>query len=180
LILEERGTEVSMMAIGQRSGFSHGLVLARFGSKAGLLEAVAQEAQRRFADSVNAISSDAVGIAKLHLTIDVYLQPPSAEARAFYLLLGEALGTNRPLHAAFRDADRASRRYIGDILRRAQHEQEVSSEIDIDGAATLILGVLRGVALQHLMNPEAVDMETMRSLAHNAVRRILELDLDAT
>jgi AcrR family transcriptional regulator len=177
-LIIEQGTAVSMMAIGQRSGFSHGLVLARFGSKAGLLEAVAQEAQRRFATGVSAISSEVNGIAKLHSIIDVYFQPPSADAEAFYILFGESLGPDRQLHAAFQHADTAFRRYISDTLRHAQDQQEVSSSLDTEGVATLIVGMLRGVALQHLMNRDAVDQEAMRSLAHDFVGRLLDLDHD--
>jgi AcrR family transcriptional regulator len=169
----EHGAQVSMMAIGQRSGFSHGLVLARFGSKSGLLDAMAKEAQRRFAQAVETLSIDAAGMAKVRLIVDAYFQPPSTDARAFYILLGESLGPDPGLQAAFAQTDDAFRRYLRRALREAREAGEIDETIDVDAAAALLVGMFRGTALQHLTNPEALAMDALRTHAHDLVARYL-------
>jgi AcrR family transcriptional regulator len=169
----EHGSKVSMMAIGQRSGFSHGLVLARFGSKGALIEAMAKEAQRRFAEGVNALSIKASGIAKLDLIIDAYFQPPSTEAKAFYILLGESLGPDPHLHAAFAQTDDAFRRYIRKTLQEARENGEIDESIDVSAAAFLLVSMFRGAAIQYLVNPAALEMDAIRVHAHEFVARYL-------
>ena len=161
------------MAIGERSGFSHGLVLARFGSKGALIEAMAKEAQRRFAEGVNALSAKASGIAKLDLIIDAYFQPPSTDAKAFYILLGESLGPDPHLHAAFAQTDDAFRRYIRKTLQEAQENGEIDESIDVSAAAMLLVGMFRGAAIQYLVNPAALEMDAIRGHAREFVARYL-------
>jgi AcrR family transcriptional regulator len=169
----EHGAKVSMMAIGQRSGFSHGLVLARFGSKGELIAAMAKEAQRRFAEGVNTLSIEARGIAKLHLIIDAYFQPPSTDEKAFYILLGESLGPDPNLHAAFAQTDNAFRRYIRKTLREAQENGEIDNSIDASATAMLLVGMFRGAVMQYLVNPAELEIGTIRAHAHEFVARYL-------
>ena len=171
-LIIEQGANVSMMAIGQRSGFSHGLVLARFGSKAGLNEAIAREAQRRFAEAVDAATVDAKGVAKLHRLIDIFLQSGLTEAKAFYVLLGAALGPDPQLRAAFTHADKLFRRYMQVHLQEAQAIGEVDPSIDTQAMATLLVGMLRGVAMQYCINPKAFEIEAVSAQAYDFVSRL--------
>lgn len=171
LILEQ-GADVSMKAIGERAGFSHGLVLARFGSKAGLNEAVAREAQRRFFDTVYAPGSDSGGMAKLHRSIDVYLRSMLTVGRAFYVLFGASLGPNAQLRGAFAHADKAFRRYMLSHLNEALAHGEIDPSIEPKAMATLLVGMLRGVAMQHCMDPGAFEIETVTAEAHALVSRL--------
>lgn len=171
-LIIEQGAEVSMKAIGERAGFSHGLVLARFGSKAGLNEAVAEEAQRRFTETIGATSSDIGGLAKLHRTIDVYLRSLLKVSQAFYVLLGASLSPNAQLRGAFAHADKAFRRYMSSHLQEAQDQDELDPSIDVKAMATLLVGMLRGVAMQHCVSPDAFDIEAVAAEAHGFVARL--------
>lgn len=172
-LISEKGARVSMMSIGERSGFSHGLVLARFGSKGALLEAVAREVQRRFADGVAATSDGATGLAKLHAIIDAYLRTPSNDERAFYILLGESLGPEPHLHAAFARADTSFRQYIENALKEAQQLGQIDTELDSSTASVLFVGMFRGIAIQYLVNSSAVEMDFLRTAAHEMVSRFV-------
>jgi AcrR family transcriptional regulator len=173
-LITEQGGKVSMMAIGQRSGFSHGLVLARFGSKAGLIEAVLREAQRRFAEVVDAATVEATGIAKLHCLIDAFFRSPSTVGKAFFLLLGESLGPDPRLRVAFVRADETFRRYVQVMLQKAQTIGEIDPSIGTHAMATLLVGMLRGVSMQYCVNPEAFEIEAIRTEAHAFVARLGE------
>ena len=165
LILEQ-GARVSMMAIGQRSGFSHGLVLARFGSKAGLIEAVAHEARRRFAASFDSEADETTGIEKLRGLIDAFLSPPSTAARAFVILLGASLGPDPLLRAVFVRADEALRQYVQVHLEEARSVGDVDPSTCTSSVAVLLVGMLRGVGMQYCVNPDAFEIEALRTQGH--------------
>jgi len=171
-LIIEHGVNVSMKAIGERAGFSHGLVLARFGSKAGLNEAVAREAQRRFAESVDASEIDAQGMAKLHRSIDIYFQARMTLTRAFYVLLGASLGPDPQLRAAFAHADKLFRRNMQTTLQEALALGEIDPLIDPHAMATLLVGMLRGVAMQYCLDPKAFEMDAVAAQAHDFVARL--------
>ena len=171
LILEQ-GVDASMKAIGERAGFSHGLVLARFGSKAGLSEAVAREAQRRFAETVESTVSEAGGMAKLHGTIDVYLRTLLTVGRAFYVLLGASLGPSAPLREAFAQADKAFRRFMLSHLKEAQADGDLDSSVNSTAMAALLVGMLRGVAMQCCIDPAALEIEAVAAEAHGLIERL--------
>lgn len=171
-LIVEQGANISMMAIGQRSGFSHGLVLARFGSKAGLNEAVAREAQRRFAETVDATAAETKGIAKIHRILDIFFQSRLSVSTAFYVLLGAALSPNSDLRAAFAQADKVFRRYLQRQLEEAQAFGEVDGSLDASATATLLVGMMRGVAVQYHVNPQAFAIEAVSAQAHALIARL--------
>lgn len=170
-LIVEKGAKVSMMAIGERSGFSHGLVMARFGSKGALLEAVAREVQQRFARGVEALSGGATGLVKLRAIIDAYVRTPADDEHAFYVLLGESLGPEPHLRAAFARADTSFRRYVHETLEEAQRLGEVDESVEPETAAVLLVGMFRGIATQYLVNSDAVEMDALRTAAHDLVSR---------
>jgi AcrR family transcriptional regulator len=165
-LIIEQGANISMMAIGQRSGFSHGLVLARFGSKAGLNEMIAQEALKRFTEIVDAATLDAKGLAKLHGLIDTSFQSRLPVSKAFYVLLGAALGPDPQLRTAFAHADKAYRSYIQGLFQDAQAMGEIDRSIDTEAMATLVVGMLRGVGMQYFIDPEALKLGAVGTQAH--------------
>ena len=171
-LIIEQGADVSMKAIGERAGFSHGLVLARFGSKANLNEAVAEEAQRRFTETIDATGGETGGLAKLHRTIDVYLRSLIKVSQAFYILLGASLSPNAQLRSAFAHADKAFRRYMSSHLQEAQAQGELDASVDAQAMATLLVGMLRGVAMQHCISPGAFEIDAVAAEAHAFVTRL--------
>jgi AcrR family transcriptional regulator len=174
LILDQ-GARVSMMAIGQRSGFSHGLVLARFGSKAGLIKAVTREVQHRFVEGVTSASQGAKGLTSLLGLVDAFfaaLGERSTIGRAFYVLLGESLGPDPHLRAAFVRADEAFRHYVQRMLEEAQATGEVDSSVSAPATAILLVGMLRGVAMQYCVNPAAFETDDVRAQARALVERL--------
>jgi AcrR family transcriptional regulator len=171
----EHGASVSMMAIGRRSGFSHGLVMARFGSKAGLIRAVTEKVQSEFAAAVNTAIGDAKGFAGLVGVVNGFFAgraETSTAAAAFYVLLGESMRNDPELREAFVRADESFRRFVGRFLRQARDDGELDPSVSIPAAAVLIVGMLRGTAMQGVLNPEALPAETVRREALSLINRL--------
>lgn len=162
-----------MMEIGRRSGFSHGLVMARFGSKDGLIAAVGQEIHRRFRTEVFTLLEGKRGLAALHGFIDAYcdsLLRQSPSTSAFLVLLGEALGPKEIIRQAFAELDGIVRGMLGEMLDEAKAEGVVPTRLSTDGTAVLLFAMLRGIGIQARINPEAVDIDSARHAAHALLR----------
>jgi AcrR family transcriptional regulator len=163
-LIAERGFRAtSLQAIGERAGYSRGLVSHRFGSKEGLLkELVTRMLQRWAVDVRDPAVGDRVGaealraVARVHR--DAIEQTPQG-VRALYMLLFESLIDVPDLRSAMAQLDRQMRAGTENSIRAGIAQGTVRADVDVAGQATLFLAVLRGIALQWLVDPDAVDLE---------------------
>lgn len=166
-LVATEGAKVSILAIAKRAGFSHGLVMARFGSKAGLIQTVTQSVQKRFLQRVTRDHKMPGGLVSLNSVISSFFAQTQADpaSSAFYVLLGEALGTDPAVRSAFVAADKAFRSYIERMIVEGQLNAEISDAVCPVAASALIVGMLRGVAFQLRVNPSAFDREAAKAEA---------------
>ena len=175
LFLEE-GTRASMMEIGRRSGFSHGLVMSRFGSKDGLIAAVTYEIHRRFRAEIIEALEEKRGLAALERFIDAYcgsLLGNSLSTKAFFVLLGEALGPNMVVRHAMAELDTVFRDILSAMIEQGKADGHIRSDLPTTAVAVLLVGMLRGIGVQSRVHPGAVDIEACRDGVHLLVHAAL-------
>jgi hypothetical protein len=93
--------------------------------------------------------------------------------RAFVVLLGEAVGPNAEIREVFEAADQAFRDFVARALEDAKTLGEVDPSVPTDAVALIVVGLLRGVALQLKVGAGGVDMETVRAQTHAMVRGLV-------
>ena len=162
-LIAERGYNgATLAAIGERAGYSRGLVTQRFGSKDGLLWALVEEMIRAWGNRAlrpavgEAVGTDAMGRA-LAAYADAVERAP-AEVRALYALLFEALGPLPGLRPRFAELHRHMRADVARWVRAGQASGTIRAGIDPARQAALFVGTVRGLTLQWLLEPEAVDL----------------------
>jgi AcrR family transcriptional regulator len=169
----EEGTRASMVEIGRRSGFSHGLVMARFGSKDGLVSAVTSEIHRRFRTEVFEKLGEARGLDALSRFVDAYcgsLMGHSLSTNAFFVLLGEALGPNMVIREAFSEIDIVARDILARMIEEAKEDGEVAADMPTGPMTVLLVGMLRGIGIQARFNPDEVDIHAAQDAVHLLLR----------
>lgn len=169
----EEGTRASMVEIGRRSGFSHGLVMARFGSKDGLISAVTEEIHRRFRTEVVEQLGNARGFDALTRFIDAYcasLMSKSLSTNAFFVLLGEALGPNPVIRETFVEVDLAFREILTRMIDEAKADGHIGAGLPTASLAVLLVGMLRGIGIQSRFNPDAIDIGAAKDTAHGLLK----------
>src|SRR5437879_4545649 len=152
--------QTSLADIGEEAAYSRGLVNHHFGTKAALVERLAEQAQRRFAEKL-ASSEKAGGIGALVAIADAYLRSAAEatdEGRAFFVMWGAALPEDAALRPVFVTDDRRFRRAIEKRVVAAQERGTINSEVDEVGFAVAFVGLLRGVAAQFLVDRDGVDL----------------------
>ena len=176
-LIGERGYQgTSLAAIGEAAGYSRGLVHERFGSKAGLLWVLVKNMLRVWNQQGRARSKpDHIGIDALCDMLDNhrYAIERDEGIRAFYALLFEVLGPIPELLPEFQKLHREFRGDIERILRGGIAAGVVRADIDPAAQAMILMGTMRGVAIQWLLEPDAFPLASTYEAIKANLRRSL-------
>ncbi len=175
-LISEQGYErTTLAAIGERAGYSRGVVGHFFGSKEGLLTELVERMMARWGrDSLEPAVGQKSGTDALCAAIDAVLEQTRThpdEVRAFYALLFEALGPLPAVRASFAGLHERVRERVRDWIQQGIENGSVRESVDAAPQALLFLAVLRGVVYQWLLDPENVELapaleEQKRNLVH--------------
>jgi AcrR family transcriptional regulator len=160
LIERQGSSRTTLVEIGELSGYSHGLVSHRFGSKGALVRAVTERLQRDFAKVLEPALAGLHGLEALLVTAETYLRTAAASDRnAMYVLIGEALGPLREIRGEMAEADQKFRRSVQKLIEEGVRLGEIRRDVDSTSYSALFVGTLRGFVMQHLMKPHTFDID---------------------
>lgn len=170
LVVEGGLGALTLARVGERAGYSRGIVTHHFGSKQALVDTLARTTQSGFVPGVD----HAPGLERLLFLVDGYIGALAGSGpanRAFLLLWAES-ATSPEIAETFRARDAGFRADL-----RADVAAGIAAgtvrEVDPDDTAVAILGQLRGIALQHHLDPAAVDLDRLRGAVREQWRRAL-------
>jgi AcrR family transcriptional regulator len=157
----------SVAAIGERAGMSRGAVNFHFGSKDELLVAVSEQVTADWETQVFSALEQGPDAPNSDEVIDTMLRAWLGEldvhpdrVRIVVMLVFEALGPSPHLHEHFQGLRRQVRDRIVAFVIDEQQTGRVGSDVDPQGFASLVCGVLLGVAVTHLIDPDDSDLAT--------------------
>ena len=157
-LLIERGIAgTTLAAIGERAGYSRGLVTHRFGSKAGLLAYVHDTVATQWTAHVKDAVGDSVGMAALQRVIDAvysYVEEEPDAMRAMYLLRYASIDPSSEYRANVFKVHRAQKRDVQRWIEAGQAERSINRTVDAPLAAELFCAALDGVLYRWLVSPE--------------------------
>jgi AcrR family transcriptional regulator len=165
--------QTSLAEIGEEAGYSRGLVNHHFGSKAALVERLAERSQRHFAASLAADSSGGDSVTAF---ADAYLTAvltATAEMRAFFVMWGAALPSDGQLRPVFMAGDTRFRRTVEALVRVGQEDGTIATDSDPAAFAVVFVGLVRGIAAQFLVAPDDVDIKSARAECARFIRASL-------
>ncbi|MGW4353062.1 TetR/AcrR family transcriptional regulator [Nocardia sp. NPDC004582] len=179
-LFAERGVDQTSLAdVGQLAGYSRGLANHHFGTKAALVDQLAQRIQAQFVGDSGAAEPAAPGldlIAVLSRLAEDYLMAMIGHprtSRAFFVMWGAAMPSEAALRPVFATDDERFRRGVAQILRAGQANGTVAADLDPVADAVVLTGMMRGIAAQYQIAPEAVDLPA----AVRSCQRFLERGL---
>jgi AcrR family transcriptional regulator len=174
LVVEEGVHSLTLARVGERAGYSRGLITHYFGSKQALLERLAYASQSGFVPGLDGMPP---GSDRLLRLIDGYIGALGRLGmmnRAFLLLWAEA-ATASDLARIFRQRDEAFRADLGDDVAAGIADGTIRPDVAADEVAVAVLAQLRGIGLQRLVDSQAVDTERLRRSVTEHWRRALAL-----
>lgn len=157
-LLVERGiAATTLAAIGERSGYSRGLVTHRFGSKAGLLAHVHDSVAAEWLRRVRAVVGRATGVTALQRVVDALYQfivDEPEELRAMYLLRYASIDPGAEFRANVAKVNRAHVRALARWIDEGKAHREIIAEVDARVAAELFASVVDGLLYRWAVDPE--------------------------
>lgn len=162
-LIERQGSSRTTLAqIGELSGYSYGLVSHRFGSKEALVRAVTREAQANFARHEMADADRRHGLEAVVILVERYLRAAVSRNRnALFVLIGEALGAVPEIRKDITEADTNFRGAVRKLIEQGIEAGEIRRDVDADAQAAMIVGTLRGLAMQHYIDADAFDLDAV-------------------
>jgi AcrR family transcriptional regulator len=161
LISEGGYGAMTLAAVGERAGYSRGLVTARFGSKLDLLEALVDRYSKVWnIRNVQPRTEGRGGLDGLLITLDAIREQLRRDPRALrvlYALQFEALGPVPELRAHFVDFHRAMRSDMARFVRRGLRDGSIVAGVSPKAEAAAVVGALRGIGYQWLLDPDEID-----------------------
>jgi AcrR family transcriptional regulator len=174
LVVEQGVRSLTLARVSERAGYSRGLVTHHFGSKQALLERLAHATQAGFVPGLDGLPP---GLDRLLRLVGGYLEALGKVGvlnRAFLLLWAEAAAASE-LAPIFRERDEAFRADLREDVAGGIADGTIRPDIVPDEVAIAIVGQLRGIGLQRLLDPHAVDTERLRRTVTDHWRRALAL-----
>lgn len=176
-LIVERGLELTSLAdIGRRAGASHAAVNHRFGSKDELVDRLIEEAGESYAATARTRLRGLNGIDALMELCALYLDlvdGPDPIGRVHVVLWSEAVAHTAERRAAHLDWDRRLRDFIETLLEDGVAEGTVDARVAVPQAAISIVGSLRGIAMQLLLDPDQTDLRRAQAALEVMVRDAL-------
>jgi AcrR family transcriptional regulator len=166
LIAEIGPSRVTLANIGERAGYSRGLATHHFGSKAAMMQRLVDSVTVAFRDEVLAESAsdsaldEAMGLVRAYF--HTLLQPKSAN-RARLVLWADTVATGSPeVRTAMVASDREFRDEVAKRIERGVASGEFAESVDPSAFATVLIGMLRGIALQSMLD-DGIDLDACRT-----------------
>jgi AcrR family transcriptional regulator len=149
-------------AIAERTGATPSALIHHFGSKAGLVRAVLQEADRRALERLS-VAPDAEPT--LQQAFDWFVRDAEHTAAAerelaalHTTLVAENLEPGSVLHTWFRERGRALRTHLVSLFTRAAADGSARADLDPATLAAETAAFIEGAHLLWLLDPEQVDL----------------------
>lgn len=184
LISEGGYAAMTLAAVGHRAGYSRGLVTARFGSKRELVEALVERITTVWnARNVQPGTVGKSGLDGLLLNLDaIRMQAESdpSALRTLYALQFEALGQVPELRAHFVAFHRTMRADMASFVRRGLRDGSVVAGTSPKAEGAAVVGALRGIGYQWLLDPDDVDPAALLAYLIVCVDRRLRAPEGAT
>ncbi|MEU4659343.1 TetR/AcrR family transcriptional regulator [Streptomyces sp. NPDC023723] len=172
-LIDEQGVRsLTLARVGERAGYSRGLVTHHFGTKQALVARLAHAAQAGFVPGLDGLPP---GLDRLLRLIDGYvgqLGRMGVLNRVFLLLWAEA-ATAPDLAPVFRERGEAFRADLCEELAAGIAEGTVRPDVAPEETATAIFAQLRGLGMQRLVDPGSTDTERLRAHVVEHWRRAL-------
>jgi AcrR family transcriptional regulator len=169
IIAQKGAAGASLAEIGVAAGFSRGLPAERFGTKLSMLNALMDFMEGWFAERLRKAVGDKTGLDAVRARVDAHIDSACASpvaTAALYSIFVESLCAipelqprTRALSASFHDGFRG---HLGQAKRRG----ELRAGVDCAKMANIIVGMLRGLIIQSLLEGDAVRLAANRTQIH--------------
>ena len=175
LIVEGGFAALTFAAIGDRAGYSRGMVTARFGNKDGLIDALIERIVTTWSHrNVLPHTKGQSGLDGAMIILDAIRKQAAKDPRGLqvlYSLMFEAVGSDDEMVMRFAKFHEGMRADFARYVRRGQRDGSIRKGPSPDREAELFVAGLRGIGFQWLIDEGAFDpvkaLTYLRTITHD-------------
>ncbi|MCY4377803.1 MAG: TetR/AcrR family transcriptional regulator [Spirochaetaceae bacterium] len=183
LIVEGGFEALTFAAIGERSGYSRGMVSARFGNKDGLIDALIERIVTRWSHrNVIPLTKGRSGLDGAMTLLDAIKAQAAKDPRGLrvlYSLMFEAVGSTDEMVLRFAKFHEGMRADFARFVRRGQSDGSIRKGPSPEREAELLVAGLRGIGYQWLLEPGSFDPVKALAYLRVTTRERLVADTNA-
>jgi AcrR family transcriptional regulator len=172
LVARHGSRALTLAEVGAAAGYSRGIVSHHFGSREALLRAVMRDAQTFAVPEPTEDAADWLATMVRAYLENITSRRPSAAA--FLQMWAEAIAADPVLAPLYAEHDASFRALLADRVRDGVRDGSVRADVDPEATAVLLVGLLRGIALQLISTPRPTGVDAIVVEAERSVRRVLE------
>ena len=177
LILEHGVQKTTLAAIGEKAGYSRGLATYRFGSKAGLYDAVCKSISRRWLDYLNERVGAQAGIDAMCTALDSFFDFISAyprDAQVLQILYGGAASPTAEYRETSVNIHQRQLDDVADWVRAGIDDGSIRPDVDPRSVAAQYIAYISGMTYLWLINPSSIDFSKANDDMKIHLRRSLQ------
>ncbi|MEM9529957.1 MAG: helix-turn-helix domain-containing protein [Pseudomonadota bacterium] len=145
-MIVERGTDrTTLKEVGEHAGYSRGLAGYRFGSKAGLFEAIVRSVGEKWLAELKRVTQGKCGLAAINAAVDEHCRvclEASDTVRAFYILWFESIGVQSPVKAVIHGIHERRRRDVIQWVEQSDYAGPATAAAIADQFNAAVLGIV--------------------------------------
>jgi AcrR family transcriptional regulator len=175
VVARKGSVRMTLAEVGEAAGYSRGLPAHRFGSKAGLLRALAAHIGERFRQQREAAPKRAPGLDSIRGSITVYFSRTDqswTSTRALLVMMTEGFMEGSELRQNVMAYNRSALSFFEQHIRMGIESGEIPRDADPKITAVILLGAMRGVMLQWLSDND-IDLHGVRDRLLAIVDQVL-------
>jgi len=164
IVARTGSVRMTLAQVGEAAGYSRGLAAHRFGSKAGLPRALAADINARFLAQIRTESTTLSGLAVIRRNIRIYFGRTDhtwTTTRALLVMMTEGFMEGSDMRGDLAQYNRAALAALEKHIRVGIDKGEVRAGVDPVTMPVILLGAMRGVMLQWLLD-DGIDLMRVR------------------
>jgi AcrR family transcriptional regulator len=177
-LILQRGTDgTTLLAIGEKAGYSRGLATYRFGSKAGLFDAVCKSISRRWLSYLKSGVGSKVGVDAMCVALDAFFQFISdfpRDARVLQILYCGAASPQSEYRQTSVNIHQRQRDDVAEWVRAGIREGSIRDDANPESVAAQYIAYISGMTYLWLINPESIDFRIANDDMKLHIRRSLQ------
>ena len=177
LIIELGTQKTTLKEIGEKAGYSRGLVNYRFGSKNGLMLELFARFDRHWKQHLASYIEDKTGIAAILAAADAlrdFLKRESQYMRAMYILWYESVGHESEMRARLAEHHKVYREDAKGWIQFGIKSGEIDPSINAEQFAVQYCAFIFGAVYQWLVNAEVLDLDALFADYGNNICKLLK------
>lgn len=180
LILQHGTEKTTLQAIGEKAGYSRGLATYRFGSKAGLFDAVCKSISRCWLEYLHTDVGERTGIDAMCAALDSFFHFVSdhpRDARVLHILYCGAGIPRSEYRQTSVDIHQRQQDDVADWVRAGQRAGTVRKDACPRSVAAQYIAYVSGMTYLWLINPHSIDIRRANDDMQANIRKTLSAEV---